>query len=234
MGEKVLVSWSGGKDSALVLYELLKSAQYEVAALLTTLTEDYDRVSMHGTRRRLLTGQAEALGFPLEKVYISKSASNAEYESRMGEVLTRYLRAGVGSVAFGDIFLGDLRKHREENLSRLTMTGIFPLWRRNTAGLAEYFVDSGFKAVVTCVDSEYLSGDFVGREYGREFLSDLPDGVDWCGENGEFHSFVYDGPILHQAIRHRQGETVLREERFWYSDLKAVNGDSAGGVTPGC
>jgi len=219
MGEKVLFSWSGGKDSALGLYELLKSGRYEVAALLTTVTQGYDRVSMHGIRRELLETQVEAMGVALEKVYISKTASNQEYESRMANVLGTYFKAGVRAVAFGDIFLEDLRSHRENNLSRIGMRGLFPLWKRHTGQLARLFVDRGFKAVVSCVDSEFLGREFVGREFDRDFLAALPTGVDPCGENGEFHSFVYDGPVFTKPIPHSRGQIVLRQRRFWYCDL---------------
>ena len=221
MGEKVLVSWSGGKDSALGLYELLGSGQYEVAALLTTVTQGYDRVSMHGIRRELLETQAQALGVALEKVYISKTASNQEYESRMADVLGTYLRAGVRSVAFGDIFLEDLRRHREKNLSRIGMRGLFPIWNRDTGELARLFVDRGFKAVISCVDSQFLGREFAGRDFDSDFLAALPGGVDPCGENGEFHSFVYDGPVFNDPIPHSRGQIVLRQQRFWYCDLVA-------------
>ncbi|MHC4460660.1 MAG: Dph6-related ATP pyrophosphatase, partial [Planctomycetota bacterium] len=149
MKEKAIFSWSGGKDSALALYELTKRADYEIAALLTTLNQDYDRTSMHGVRRILLEQQAQSLGFALEKVLISKKTSNEEYERKMQEVLEKYQADGVCSVVFGDIFLEDLRKYREENLSKIGMKGIFPIWKFNTSELNNTFIDSGFKAVIT-------------------------------------------------------------------------------------
>ena len=217
--EKVLLAWSGGKDSAMALYELEMTQGYEIAALLTTLTEDYDRISMHGVRVALLERQAESLRLPLEKVLISRDSSNEEYESRMEAKLREYLSRGVTSVVFGDIFLEDLRQYREKNLSKLGMKGVFPLWKKDTAGLARTFIDLGFKAVVTCVDSEALEGKYVGRVYDEQFLSDLPASVDPCGENGEFHSFVYDGPVFRERIPHKKGEVVLRDNRFHYCDL---------------
>ena len=220
--EKVLFGWSGGKDSAMALREVLRGGKYEIAALLTTVTEDYDRISMHGVRRVLLEKQASNLGLALEKVLISKSASNAEYERNMKLVLEKYRSQGVSSVVFGDIFLEDLRKYRENKLKEANFRGIFPLWKRDTRKLAEEFISAGFRAVVTCVDSKVLDGNFAGREFDGSFLADLPAGVDHCGENGEFHSFVYEGPIFREKIALSRGEVVLRDNRFYFCDL--VNG----------
>jgi len=222
MKEKVLVCWSGGKESALALHRLQKTGNYEIAALLTTVTQDYDRISMHGVRRTLLERQAQSLGFALEKVTISKDASNEQYESKMQMVLEKYVRAGVSSVVFGDVFLEDVRKYREEKLSKIGMKAIFPMWKCDTAELAHRFIDLGFKAVVTCVDSNVLDKKFIGRRFDERFLSELPSAVDPCGENGEFHSFVYDGPMFREEISHTIGEVVLREKRFYYCDLIPV------------
>ena len=219
---RVLVSWSGGKDSAMALSEALKSGNYEVAALLTTVTRDYDRISMHGVRRALLKQQAESLGLKLEEVFITKDASNAEYESSMGKVLSEYKELGVFSVVFGDIFLEDLRKYREEKLGQLNMHAIFPIWKVETNELARRFMGAGFKAITTCVDTNVLGKEFVGREINEDFLSELPGGVNPCGENGEFHSFVYDGPVFKKPIAFSLGEKVLRENRFYYCDLVEV------------
>jgi uncharacterized protein (TIGR00290 family) len=220
--EKVILSWSGGKDSALALHELRKSGEYEVATLLTTITRDYDRICMHGVRSILLEQQAESLGLPLEKIFISKNASNDEYESRMREILEKYQAEGVCAVVFGDIFLEDLRKYREEKLAQIGMKGLFPIWKRDTAELACAFIDLGFEAIVTCADSNLLDSTLVGRPFDEQFLSMLPEAVDPCGENGEFHSFVSDGPIFQQQIPHTTGETVLRENGFYYCDLVPV------------
>ncbi len=219
MKEKVILCWSGGKDSALTLHELRKSGKYEVVTLLTTLTRDYDRVCMHGVRSILLEQQAESLGLPLEKIFISKNASNEEYESRMREILEKYPAEGVCGVVFGDIFLEDLRKYREEKLAQMGMKGLFPIWKRDTAKLACEFINLGYEAIVTCANSNLLDSTLVGRPFDEQFLSMLPEAVDPCGENGEFHSFVSDGPIFQQQIPHTTGETVLRENGFYYCDL---------------
>ena len=223
MRETVIVSWSGGKDSVLALYDVTNSGNYEVLELLTTVTQDYDRVSVHGVRRVLLEQQAEALGFPLEEMLIPKGIADAEYENRMREVLVKHRANGVSTVVFGDIFLEDVRKYREQLLSKIGVKCVFPLWGRDTTKLARTFLELGFKAVLTVVDSNFLSRDFAGREYNETFLKDLPETVDPCGENGEFHTFVYDGPLFRQTVKFAKGETVLRENRFYYIDLKPTN-----------
>ncbi|UCE99306.1 MAG: diphthine--ammonia ligase [Planctomycetota bacterium] len=220
--EKVLVAWSGGKDSVLALDELQGMGEYEVAALLTTVVQDYDRVSMHGVHRVLIERQAESLGLFLEKVFISKGATDEEYESRMREVLEKYQRVGVSSVVFGDIFLEDVRKYREENLSKIDMKGVFPIWGTDTSEAVDKFIELGYRAVVTSVDCNVLDRKFAGRSFDERFLSELPAGVDRCGENGEFHSFVYDGPMFDKRVLHKKGEIVFREKRFCYCDLIAV------------
>lgn len=219
MKKKVLFAWSGGKDSSMALYELKKDDSIEVVALLTTVTRDYDRISMHGVRCELLEQQAESIGLPLEKVFISKQASNDEYEQAMRQVLEKYLALGVSAVAFGDIFLEDLRAWREEKLKEVHMEAIFPLWKRDTSELAKSFISLGFKAIVSCADSQSGCGAFAGREYDEQLLSELPQTADPCFENGECHSFVYDGPIFKRPINIKKGEIVLRDERFYYCDL---------------
>lgn len=218
--EKVLFSWSSGKDSALALYEIQKSRDYEVAALLTTITGDYDRVSMHGVRRVLLEQQARVLGLSLEKIEITKNAGNDEYEAKMRQVLVRYQSLGVTSVIFGDIFLADIRKYREENLAKIGMKAVFPLWGKDTRELAQSMISNGFQAVTTCVDTQVLGKEFAGRHIDAHFLESLPEGIDPCGENGEYHSFVYDGPIFQSPIRIHLGEKVLRDDRFYYCDVE--------------
>ncbi|MCW4047460.1 MAG: diphthine--ammonia ligase [Candidatus Bathyarchaeota archaeon] len=219
MKEKAVVLWSGGKDSALALHEILKAGSFEVAALLTTITKDYDRISIHGVRRVLLERQAEALGFPLEEMFIMKGASDVEYERELLKLLTEQRTNGVASVVCGDIFLEDVRQYRERLLEKAGLKSVFPLWNRNTAELALAFLKLGFKAVVTVVDGNVLGKEFAGRDYDEKFLSDLPANVDPCGENGEFHSFVYDGPMFREKIAFKKGEVVLRENRFYYCDL---------------
>ncbi|MGE5391801.1 MAG: diphthine--ammonia ligase [Deltaproteobacteria bacterium] len=217
MREKIILSWSGGKDSTLALYELMKG-DYDIK-LLTTITDEYGRISMHGVREALLEQQARALGCPLEKVYITPRSSNAEYETKMTEVMERYKRLGVNRVAFGDLFLEDIRKYRENNLARLGMQTVFPLWGRDTRELAGIFIGLGFKSIITCVDTDILDGDFAGRLFDEELLSDLPDYIDPCGEKGEFHSFVFDGPVFSKAIAFSTGKKVLRDNRFCFCDL---------------
>jgi uncharacterized protein (TIGR00290 family) len=217
--EKALLTWSGGKDSAMALYETQMMDGYERSALLTTVTEGYERVSMHGVQSILLKGQAESLGLPVEKIYITRSASNQEYEAEMRDRLINYRSQRVFSVIFGDIFLEDLRKYRERNLSKLGMKAVFPLWNRDTLELAHTFIAFGFQSLITCVDSAVLDKEFVGRDFDEQFLRDLPPDVDPCGENGEFHSFVYDGPIFRKKIAHRKGGVVLRDKRFYFCDV---------------
>lgn len=217
--EQVLVSWSGGKDSALALYELMGSGGYEVVALVTTVTEGFDRISMHGVRRTLLERQAASLGLPLETVIIPQEATNEVYEARMEALLRAYREKGIASVVFGDIFLEDLRRYREEKLAAVGMRGVFPLWMSETRGLARSLDSLGFAAVTTCVDTAALDRSFVGRLIDEEFLSQLPPSADPCGENGEYHSFVFDAPLFSEKIAFSLGEVVLRRDRFYYCDL---------------
>jgi uncharacterized protein (TIGR00290 family) len=223
MVENVILSWSGGKDSAIALGELSGDPRYRIRSLLTTITEGYDRISMHGVRVSLLDQQAATLGLPLVKVVIPQAGSTEQYESKMREVLTRELANGVTAVAFGDIFLEDIRRYREEQLSKVGMKAIFPIWKRDTRELAAGFIDAGFQAILTCVDSKQLDGSFVGRDFDHSLLRDLPPGVDPSGENGEFHTFVYAGPNFSHPIRIRKGEIVVREDRFYYCDLLPDN-----------
>jgi len=217
--EKVLLSWSGDKDSALALHTLQESGDYDIAALLTTLTKNHDRVCMHDVPGIFLEQQAESLGLNLEKIFISENASNKEYESRMRKVLSKYKKAGVTTVVFGDVFLEELREYREERLSTVGMKGLFPLWKKDTAKLACSFINLGFKAIITSADSHLLDSVFVGRNFDEQFLSILPFTVDPCGENGEFHSFVYNGPIFRRPIPCATGSVVLRENGFYYCEL---------------
>lgn len=218
MREPVLFCWSGGKDSALALHALLQREDIDIVALLTTVTEGYERISMHGVRRELLQRQAEALRLPLHEVRIPPQCVNPIYEARMEAALRTFLEQGVRRVAFGDIFLEDLRAYRERNLARAGMTALFPIWNRNTRELFHEFCKKGFRAIAVCVDGRALDRSFAGRELNEEFLRDLPDGVDPCGENGEFHTFVFDGPVFEEPVRCRAGETFERDG-FFYCDL---------------
>jgi uncharacterized protein (TIGR00290 family) len=219
MAQKVILSWSGGKDSALAFMELSRDPRYRIGSLLTTITAGYDRVSMHGVRVSLLEEQASSLDLPLIKVTIPQGSSNEQYESAMRNVLSRAQADGVTAVAFGDLFLEDIRRYREEKLSQVGMEAVFPIWKRDTRELADSFLKAGFKAVLVCVDSRFLDRSFAGRAFDESLLADLPHSVDPCGENGEFHTFVYAGPIFNRSIVVRLGEIVLRENRFWYCDL---------------
>ena len=203
----------------MALYELKRANTVNIVTLLTTVTEGYNRISMHGVRRLLLLEQVEALGYPLEEITIPQNCSNDIYENRMQAVLEKYQQQGVSAVAFGDLFLEDIRSFREKNMNRIGMQSIFPLWKKNTVELAQEFIQLGFRAFITCVDTQVLPREFSGREYDEDFLKDLPDGIDPCGENGEFHSFVYNGPIFSRPVAVKRGEKVLRDERFFYCDL---------------
>jgi len=215
MPERILFGWSGGKDSCMTLAQLLNDDRYKVVALVTTVTEVFDRISMHGVRRALLEAQVAALGIPLEMVYIPMDADHAAYQSRMEAVFIRYRDQGITTVAFGDLFLAEVRRYREDWLARLGMQAIFPIWHQDTTQLARAFIDQGFKAVVTCIDTTVLAPTFAGRSFDHQFLQDLPTTVDPCGENGEFHSFVFDGPIFQRAVSFAKGPVVQWDSRFF-------------------
>src|SRR5260221_4114561 len=193
--EPILFCWSGGKDSAMALHSLLQRKQFQVVALLTTVTETYDRIAMHGVRRELLKRQAESIGLPLHEFSTRRKCVNPIYEARMEEALRLFYNQGVRAVAFGDIFLEDLRAYREKNLARIGMTALFPIWKRDTRELIRHFHEQRFRAIAACVDPKVLDRSFAGRELNDAFFRDLPVGIDPCGENGEFHTFVFDGPI---------------------------------------
>jgi len=216
--EPILFCWSGGKDSAVALHTLLQQKQFHVAALLTTVTEGYDRIAMHGVRRELLHRQAESLRLPLHEVSIPPQCVNPVYEARMEQALHLFYNRGVRKIAFGDIFLEDLRAYREKNLARIGMTALFPIWKRDTRNLIRYFHDHHFRAIVACIDSKVLDPSFAGRELDESFFRDLPPHADPCGENGEFHTFVFAGPIFHTPIPVRTGDTVNRDG-FVFCDL---------------
>jgi uncharacterized protein (TIGR00290 family) len=217
--ERVLAAWSGGKDSALAVHEIRKSGLYEIESLFCTLAEDFDRVSMHGVRRILIERQALAIGYPLTKVFIPYPCSNESYESRMTGALLPHRDSGIQKVVFGDIFLEDIKKYREDQMKKIGMSCLFPLWGKDSRMLPRSFVDAGFRAMITCVDSTRLDRTYVGRIMDHAFLDDLPEGVDPSGENGEFHTFVFDGPLLRQPVSFETGEIRLRDERFYFCDL---------------
>lgn len=225
MKEKVVFAWSGGKDSALALHVLLASGRYDVVSLLTTVSEQYDRVSHHGVRVELLRQQAAAIGIRLHELYLHQDhCSLADYEALMEKAMLEYRDKDVLTVAFGDIFLQDLREYRERNLAKVGMKAIFPIWKRDTTEIVRTFIDLGFKAYLTCVDGEKLGEAFAGRSIDADLIRDLPDGIDPCGENGEFHSYVYDGPIFQRPVELGVGEVVLRDVRY-FADLIPSNGN---------
>jgi uncharacterized protein (TIGR00290 family) len=215
---RVLVSWSTGKDSAWCLHTLRAASGVEVVGLLATVNEAYSRVAMHGVRYELLQAQSAAVGLPLVVVRLPSVCSNATYDAAMEEVMTRARDEGVEAVAFGDLFLEDVRRYREERLGRVGMAALFPLWGQPTRALAEEMIVAGLRARLTCVDPRALPAAFAGREFDHAFLGELPAGVDPCGENGEFHSFAWDGPMLARPIGVQMGEVVLRDG-FVFADL---------------
>jgi len=209
MKQKAIFCWSGGKDSALALYKVLKENNYEVVALLTTLNAQFKRVSMHGVREELLDKQAQAIGLPLVKMYVSEG-TNAEYEKNMETLLLQYKAEGVTTVIFGDIFLEDLRTYRENNLAKVAMDAAFPLWKKDTRQLINEFFDLGFKTITCCINDGYLAESHVGQLISKTFVNELPANVDPCGENGEFHTFCFDGPLFKQPVNFKIGEHVYR------------------------
>lgn len=211
MPYKTFFNWSGGKDSTLALYHALQNPSYRIDKLITSVNQTYNRVSMHGVREALLLKQAESLGLPLQQLRMNDQPAMEEY-NRLMETLMRDLRQeGYTHSVYGDIFLEDLRKYREDKLSEQGFTGVFPLWKRDTTDLIHEFLDLGFTTITTCVKSELLGKEFAGRVIDRDFIKDLPHGVDPCGENGEFHTFVFDGPLFKKPISFTIGEKIFRE-----------------------
>lgn len=217
----VVMAWSGGKDSALALWTLRGQPHLEVRALLTTVTEGYERISMHGVRTELLERQAAALGLPAVRVMIPPDCSNELYEERMAAALAQPLIAAVERYAFGDLFLEDVRAYRQERLAAVGKRCLFPLWGRDTRELAETFIAAGFGGTLSCIDRSKLADSFAGRLFDASLLAELPAGVDPCGERGEFHSFVFAGPIFRSPIPVETGETVVRDG-FAFCELRAA------------
>jgi len=207
----------------MALHALLKNSRYEVVSLLTTVSKQYQRISHHGVRVELLEQQAAALGIPLHMLYLhQENCSLEDYEAVMKKAMLEYKDNDVLTVAFGDVFLQDLREYRRRNLAKVGMKGIFPIWRRDTTEIVQTFIALGFKAYLTCVDSEKLGREFAGRPIDADLICDLPDEVDPCGENGEFHSYVYDGPIFQRPVGLSVGEVVLRDVRY-FADLVPID-----------
>lgn len=215
---KVLVSWSSGKDSAWMLHKLKQDPAVEIGGLLTTMNEAFDRVAMHAVRRTLLEAQARAAGIPLRTIPLPWPCTNEDYEARMRTAVSQAVDEGFTHVAFGDLFLEDVRRYREEKLSGTGLTPIFPLWGIPTPALAEEMVDGGLRAVLTCINPKHLDRSFAGRQFDRALLRDLPPAIDPCGERGEFHSFAYDGPMFQRPVPIRGGDVVERDG-FVFADL---------------
>lgn len=237
---KTYFNWSSGKDSAMALYYMQQDPGYTISRLITTVNSDYNRVSMHGTREELLDLQTQSLNLPIHKIQLSGKVTMKSYDNTMYDEVSNLKKEGYSHCVFGDIFLEDLKKYREEQLQKVGIQPIFPLWKRDTKDLFLEFISLGFKAITVCTNAKYLDDSFCGRELDHSFLSDLPNNVDPCGENGEFHTFVYDGPIFNQPIKFEIGEKVLRtytpsgndqddcykeednqnwDNSFWYCDL---------------
>ncbi len=218
---KAYVSWSSGKDSAFALYEAQRSGVADVVGVLTTVNEAYGRVAMHGVRDGVLDRQIAALGLPALKVMLPNPCSNEIYQERMAQACARIKEQGVRHIVFGDLFLEDIRAYREQQLAAVGMTGIFPLWRRDTAVLARAMIDSGMVAHLVCVDPRRLGREFAGRRFDSRLLDELPKQVDPCGENGEFHTLVSAGPMFAESIDVRLGEIVERDG-FVFADVIAA------------
>lgn len=236
--EKAVMNWSGGKDSCLALHYLLQDSNYEICTLLTSVNAQFQRISMHGVQRELLVQQAACIGSPLRVMEIPEMPSMEVYENVMSTHLKALKNQGITTSVFGDIFLEDLRKYREDKLNQIGMKALFPLWGKNTKELIREFIDLGYKTIVVCVNEQFLDKSFVGRVIDHHFIADLPDNVDPCGENGEFHTFVVDGPLFKFPVKYKLGEKVRKtykapkcnlnddnegeeslESAFWFIDL---------------
>lgn len=230
--KKAYINWSGGKDSALSLFRIQQSAQFEVADLVTTIISGEERVSMHGVRKNLLQMQADAAGLHLTTIELPSSPDNFTYERQMKATIVKMKEKGCSHAVFGDIFLKDLREYREKKLAGEDIGCVFPLWENNTASLMHEFIDAGFRAIIVCVNEKFLDRSFCGRELNDALLEELPPDVDPCGENGEYHSFVFDGPVFNRPVAFLTGEISYRiynspgdntsdQSGFFYLDLEA-------------
>jgi len=218
---KAFFNWSGGKDSALTFYYLQRQGHYDIKYFLTSVNKDFQRISMHGVRIELLKKQAHSLGIPLKLLEVPEKLTLAEYDRLMQNQLTIFKKQGIEHAIFGDIFLEDLKKYREDQLAKVEIQGVFPIWQRPTSQLVKEFLTLGFKAITVCVNEKFLDRSFVGRMMDEQFFKDLPKNVDPCGENGEYHSFVFDGPLFKKAVLFKRGEVVYR--RYESSDPTAAN-----------
>ncbi|MDR7071125.1 diphthine--ammonia ligase [Fictibacillus barbaricus] len=225
MKKKIVVSFSGGKDSVLALHRIQNSGEWEVDSLLTTLTENYDRTTMHGVRNELLELQGASLGIPLRRVWIPQDCPNETYQERMEEAINQIKEDGITYIMFGDIFLEDVKKYREKMLEGTGLTPVFPLWKEDSAELIDEFLQEGYKTVLCCVDTHKIDQSFVGRVIDQPFIQEYPREHDICGENGEFHTFVFDGPAFSFPIHYELGEHRMAkdmftgEDRFYFVDI---------------
>lgn len=221
--KKAVFNWSSGKDSAMALYKILQEKEYDISCLLTSVNETYNRVSMHGLHRDLLHAQTERIGIPLKEVLLPEMPSMTVYETKMKAIMTELKAAGNNYSVFGDIFLEDLRAYREHKLAEAGFKGVFPIWNNNTKQLINDFIATGFKAIVVCINEKYLDKSFAGRIINKDFVKDLPANVDPCGENGEFHTFVFDGPIFKEPVPFKKGEIVYKKYTPAQSDKTEDN-----------
>jgi uncharacterized protein (TIGR00290 family) len=232
MLKKAFFNWSGGKDSALALYRLLNDQDFEITTLLTSINADSDRISMHGVRSELLFAQAKSIGLPIETLKLPSDISMSDYDTLMGDQVEDLKNKGATHAVFGDIFLEDLKKYREERLQEKGMKAVFPLWGNKTSLLIQEFIALGFKTIVVAIDGSKLDKSFVGKVIDQSVINDLPEGIDPCGENGEFHTFVFEGPIFKQPIKFSKGEVVAKEYvlnkqtsekvTYWFQELLPV------------
>ncbi len=238
MKKKAALFWSGGKDSGFALYKVqMDHPELDVCFLITTLNKEYKRISMHGVPEELLDRQAEAVGIPLQKMWVPNEPTNSAYELKLHETLLQLKESGIETIVFGDIFLEDLRQYRDNILHEHGLTGVYPLWKNETLELIHNFISLGFRAITCCVSIGYMNGTWLGKEINETFIRELPSGIDPCGENGEFHTFVFDGPIFKKPVSFLSGEKIIKEFpnpknekgslqpekiRFWYIDLITV------------
>ena len=230
--KKAFFNWSGGKDSSLALYYILKQKEYKIETLLTNISEEHQRISMHGVSLDVLKAQTSRMGLPLDTMALPKGLDMEAYDNMMKLKMTSYVEKGFKYGIFGDIFLEDLKLYREEKLRTVNLEGVFPLWQQPTSKIIQDFISLGFKAKVVAINAKLMDKSFVGRDLDQSFINDLPKGVDVCGENGEFHSFVYDGPIFSSPVPIKVGEIVKKtyesknnsnwDNTFYYSDLVLI------------
>jgi uncharacterized protein (TIGR00290 family) len=233
--KKAIFAWSGGKDSSLALHKIQQEGEFEILGLMTTLNKEFKRISMHGVREDLLDIQADSIGIPIVKMWVEKG-TNEEYEKNMEAVLLEYKKKGITHVIFGDIFLEDLKEYRDNNLVKVGLKGYYPLWKRDTKNLVDEFLNEGFQTITCCVNDKYLTKNHVGVVITKQWLNELPKEVDPCGENGEFHTFCFDGPIFKKPIKFSTAEKIYKalDEKFiiktdepktsgfWFSELKSA------------